>query len=249
MISLASSEFALPIARALGKRGADVALIDPDIERLHRSRNDLAADAIPSRVFQSGADETHVESTLANVSTTMGNPDTYVLCPPDVAFQPHSFEDVQHAQYIMENCYSHHYHWAVKAGKHLRAARSGHVVFIIGLAYNGGWRGWGASAASFAAIQAMSHTLAVEWAEAGVRVNTLVVGVTESMARHICGGDPAISMESVRMRTPQQRFLHPNSVADALLYLVSPSSSYVTGECLRVDGGWSAWGRLYAQAK
>lgn len=249
LISVASSEFALPIARALGKRGADVALIDDDIERLHRSRNELEADAIRSSVFQTGAKHTHIESTLVAVSTAMGSPDTYVLCPPDFVFQPHSFEDVEHAQDMMENCYLHHYHWAVEAGKHLCAARAGQIVFIIGLAYNGGWRGWGASASSFAAIQAMSNTLAVEWAEYGVRVNTLTVGVTEAMAKQISQQEPAIAMELVRMRTPQQRFLHPDSVANALLYLVSPSSSYVTGECLRVDGGWSAWGRLYAQAK
>ena len=40
-----------------------------------------------------------------------------------------------------------------------------------------------------------------------------------------------------------------DELSNGLLYLVNPGASYISGELLRVDGGWDAWGRLYAAAK
>ena len=43
-------------------------------------------------------------------------------------------------------------------------------------------------------------------------------------------------------RTPMGRFGEPTEVAAAALFLASPESSYITGQTLYVDGGWTSWG-------
>ena len=45
-------------------------------------------------------------------------------------------------------------------------------------------------------------------------------------------------------RIPMKRYARPEEIADAVLYLASPKASYVTGEQLFVDGGWSGLSRI-----
>jgi NAD(P)-dependent dehydrogenase (short-subunit alcohol dehydrogenase family) len=80
-----------------------------------------------------------------------------------------------------------------------------------------------------------------------VRINALVPGVTEGQAGRLAAARDR-SLDDVRHRVPAGKFLPDDALGNALLYLVHPSSSYVSGEVLVVDGGWSMWGRLHAVA-
>lgn len=88
--------------------------------------------------------------------------------------------------------------------------------------------------ASKAGVIGLTRHLASYWAEAGVRVNTLVPGGVRS-------GQNEEFLRRYSARIPLGRMAESTEMAGALLYLASDASSYVTGQELKVDGGLSAW--------
>jgi NAD(P)-dependent dehydrogenase (short-subunit alcohol dehydrogenase family) len=89
-------------------------------------------------------------------------------------------------------------------------------------------------AASKSAVVGLTKWLATHWAEAGIRVNCLVPGGVSS-------GQNLTFSERYSSRVPMGRMAEPDEMVPALLYLASDASSYVTGQVLAVDGGWTAW--------
>ncbi|EFG76973.1 oxidoreductase, short chain dehydrogenase/reductase family protein [Mycobacterium parascrofulaceum ATCC BAA-614] len=94
-----------------------------------------------------------------------------------------------------------------------------------------------------AAITAMTRTMALELAEAGIRVNAVAPGVTETAAsRTYVDDDPDRDRQAIAMG----RRGRPEEQAGAILFLLSDLSSYITGQTLLVDGGldlkWSHLG-------
>jgi hypothetical protein len=105
------------------------------------------------------------------------------------------------------------------------------------------------SVAAKAGVLAMTRTLAVEWAALGIRVNAVAPGPFESAgAEQRLWPTPELE-EHVRQQVPAGRFGHAPEVADAILYLVSPAASYVTGACLTIDGGWSLGKGLFGSGE
>jgi NAD(P)-dependent dehydrogenase (short-subunit alcohol dehydrogenase family) len=243
-----SAEFALPIANALALRGAALALVDTDVAIVNAARESLAP-ITAVQGYHDDAQATTAVQIVANVTTSLGSPSICIVCPPASAFQPASADDLVHTRQIMDAVFMQHAQWCLAVGKHMRSQNRGQIVGITGLAGLGGWRGWSASGAAFGAVENFNRTLAVEWAADGVRINTLVSGVTASLAMVLCAYDPLLSPDRVQKRIPQQRFTSHDDITHALLYLISPANTYAHGETLRVDGGWSSWGRLYAQVK
>lgn len=89
-------------------------------------------------------------------------------------------------------------------------------------------------AASKAAVIGLTRWLATHWARSGIRVNCLVPGGVSS-------GQNSTFSEKYSSRVPLGRMARDDEMVPALLYLASDASSYVTGQVLAVDGGWTAW--------
>jgi NAD(P)-dependent dehydrogenase (short-subunit alcohol dehydrogenase family) len=83
-------------------------------------------------------------------------------------------------------------------------------------------------------VQLTRH-LAVYWAADGVRVNCLSPGPFPGPAA------PPEMVERLRQRSPVGRMGRPEELKGAVVFLASDASSYVTGQNLLVDGGWTAW--------
>jgi NAD(P)-dependent dehydrogenase (short-subunit alcohol dehydrogenase family) len=109
---------------------------------------------------------------------------------------------------------------------------NGLVAFPMRLAYS----------AAKAAVISMTKVLAVEWAGYGIRVNAVAPGMTETDMFQEAIDQGLIDVEAYRAHTPLGRFAQPEEIADAVLYLASPRSRYVTGQVLAPDGGWTAFG-------
>lgn len=81
----------------------------------------------------------------------------------------------------------------------------------------------------------MTRHLAVYWARDGVRVNCLSPGPFPSDAA------PPVMVQRLQQKNPTGRMGVPAEVKGPLLLLVSDAGSYITGQNLLVDGGWTAW--------
>ena len=93
-------------------------------------------------------------------------------------------------------------------------------------------------AATKAALVGLTTALAAEWAPLGVRVNTVAPGYIATEMNRKTRQDPAF-VEAVARRTPMGRFGTPAEVAAAVVFLASAHASYITGQTLFVDGGWT----------
>jgi NAD(P)-dependent dehydrogenase (short-subunit alcohol dehydrogenase family) len=82
----------------------------------------------------------------------------------------------------------------------------------------------------------MSRAFALEYGEAGIRVNTLLPGLIKTKLAEKY--DPAEQQRAVA-RTPLRRLGEPEDIGHAVLYLCSPAAAFVTGASLVVDGGLS----------
>jgi NAD(P)-dependent dehydrogenase (short-subunit alcohol dehydrogenase family) len=93
--------------------------------------------------------------------------------------------------------------------------------------------------ASKGALAAWTKTMAVEWAQRGVRVNAIAPAYIETeMTAEVKRRDKLRGW--VEDRTPMGRFGQPEEVAWPIIFLCSDAASYVTGTTLYVDGGWTA---------
>lgn len=126
-------------------------------------------------------------------------------------------------------------------GRTMLERRSGAIINIASLATFVAFRDVAAYGVSKAGVGALTKSLAVEWAQSGVRVNAIAPGVfpTELNCDLIRGTDRG---KELLMRTPMARYGHPAEVAGAAVFLASDASSFVNGEILAVDGGFLASG-------
>jgi 3-oxoacyl-[acyl-carrier protein] reductase len=118
--------------------------------------------------------------------------------------------------------------------KHMAKQRYGKIVSIASVVGEMGNAGQANYAASKAGVIGFTKTVAREFAQRGINVNAIAPGyvqtpMTEALSEKV--------KEKLKRLIPMERLGRPEDVAEAVLFLVSEASSYVTGQVLNVNGG------------
>ena len=120
----------------------------------------------------------------------------------------------------------------------IKGGKPGAFVNFSSLAHNFGWPRRLPYSVAKAGIDALTRTLAVEWAEYDIRINAIAPGyINTPMVAHATKLgfiDP-----SIQGMHAMNRFGEPDEIARGVKFLLSQDASYITGEILTIDGGFT----------
>jgi NAD(P)-dependent dehydrogenase (short-subunit alcohol dehydrogenase family) len=207
------------------------------------------AAALPGRIhFVAGSmGDAGVCDRLAAVAADLGGTD--VLCnnvgiQPAASYVPaHELEDALWDAILTVNLKS--YFWMVKRCiPQMLAKGSGVVLNTASVQGIQSQKGAAAYAASKGAILSLTRQLALEYAEQNIRVLAIAPGTFDTpLLRDVAAGIPDKSyMDRLKNAYPMKRFGNPEELARVVAFLASDGASFMTGECVTVDGGIMAQG-------
>jgi NAD(P)-dependent dehydrogenase (short-subunit alcohol dehydrogenase family) len=124
----------------------------------------------------------------------------------------------------------------------MRGQGSGSIVQIASAAAFVGMPGRGPYSAAKAGMLGLTRELAVELAPAGIRVNAVAPGFTRTGLVDQAIADGSLNEQWMLERVPLGRLAQPDEIARVVRFLASDDASYITGQCLIVDGGWTVQG-------
>ncbi len=235
----ASSGLGHRFARALGAAGASVVLAARRADRLESLVAEVPnSSAVPCDLTAPGAPQHLVDTTIeahGRIDVVVNNAGiSRVLAAVD--------DDVDEFRRELEINLVAPYELARRAARHMLEAGDGGSIINIGsvLGHGGGGRlkvpGY---AAAKGGLHNLTRELASQWARKRIRVNGIAPGWFETeMNSDMFGTDGG--MAYIIDNTPMGRPGQEGELDGALLFLASDASTYVTGQVLFVDGGWTA---------
>src|SRR5687767_814195 len=236
IITGASSGLGEQLARALAGAGATPVLAARRAERLASLRRELpAVDAIACDVTVAGDRERLVETVLERHGRLDGlvNNAGVGATGPALKTTPEAFARVLDVNLTAPFALS------CLAASRMRANGGGSIVNIASVM---GLRSIGqipdaAYVASKAGMIGLTRELASQWGRYGIRVNAVAPGFFASEMTAELGDDPTAFPPFLLERTPLGRGGRAGELDEAILFLLGPGSSFVTGHVLSVDGG------------
>ncbi len=231
----------LAVARCLAVQGARVALLDLDEGKARE-----AAAALPGTghigLHGDVTDARERGEAVAAVRATLGRIDVLVN---NAGVQFHAVaEEIDEARW--RRLFDVNVHGMMfmsqEVGRVMLGQGSGSIVNIGSISSLLAMPRRGAYVASKTAVLGITRALAVDWAGRGVRVNAVCPGYhhTPLLDAYIARGD--LDAEVIRKRIPMGRLGATEDVGNAVVFFASALSSYVTGQYLMVDGGYTTFG-------
>jgi 3-oxoacyl-[acyl-carrier protein] reductase len=234
VVTGATGNAALAVARALLEDGAQVALVDSDALRLDSLIRFLRGTtvAVPADSSEAGA----VRQAQQQVEKLLGTIDILVNASEDPSSaRPEGIEPDEWRRTLARNV-DGAFHWSRAVLPAMKKRGWGRIINLVTLAAKGAAIDAGsAHAASQGALISLTFSLAREAAPHGVTVNAIAAGFIENSA-----GIESLNNSQRRQllaRIPVARFCKPEEFAHAARFLVSPLAGFITGEVLDVNGG------------
>lgn len=225
-------------AHALAQAGAHVAVSDIDEDAARTVAEEIGrGDAHRLDV----ADEAAVQRVIGAVVDRHGRIDVLVNNAGLGARMPTVELPTERWRQVLAVNLDGSFFCAREAGRHMLAAGRGAVVnvaSIMGLVGGAHYPNLAYHSAKGAVVN-FTRALACEWAPHGVRVNAVAPTFARTRLTEPLLADAAMAGRLIA-DTPMGRFVEPEEVAAAILFLASDAASMITGAILPVDGGWTA---------
>jgi 2-keto-3-deoxy-L-fuconate dehydrogenase len=240
VITGAASGIGAAAARAMAARGARIVGVDRD-----RVALDALCASLPDAFALSGdvGDEETVAAHARELAARVGPPDILVTAAGWSTGKNVVDSTLRDWNAVLATNLTGTFLWCRAALPAMIARRRGAIVLVGSqLAFAGG-RSNAPYLASKGAVVALARSMALDHAQDGVRVNVVVPGAIDTplLQRAFARSQDA---ETARARSvarhPLGRLGQAEEVARAILFLAGDDSSFTTGSCLMVDGGWLA---------
>ena len=236
-----ASGIGLATARLFATEGASLALVDRDEPALAQAR--AALGGAPLTLAGDVGDEAAVDAHVAAILERFGRIDILLAAAGWSSGRTVAESSLAQWESVLRTNLTGSFLWSRAAILAMGRVGGGSIVLVGSqLAFAGG-RSNAAYLAAKGAIVSLARTMAVDHAAEGIRVNAVIPGAVDTpllahgFARH---PDPEAARARSVARHPLGRLGRPEEVAKAVLFLASDESSFTTGSCLMVDGGWLA---------
>jgi NAD(P)-dependent dehydrogenase (short-subunit alcohol dehydrogenase family) len=242
LVTGGGSSIGLASARHLVHDGASVVIAGRDGEKLSRAAGALRQDAGPgARVAWVVADVTVDDEVAAAVDTAVElGPGRFAICVASAGGAlPTPFVEGTAADFrsVVElNLVGSYLTFKRAAGAIIQSGAGGSCVAMSSTSAVVTNRGLAAYCASKAGLDMLVRVAADELGAQGIRVNAVRPGLTKREAKSPIFGDPDL-MAAILRGTPLGRTGVPDDTASVVRFLAGPESSWITGQCLTIDGG------------
>ena len=233
-----ASGIGLAVVRLAVQRGASVCMLDRDTSALSAAQRELQGQAHP--ITCDVANPNSVATAMQQAIDRIGGLDAVVNSAGIDALS--SLEQLSDADWSRTLAVNLTGPMLVcrEALPQLRQAGGGTIVNIASGAGLTPLMHRTAYCASKAGLIMFGKALAMEVAADGIRVNSVCPGAVDTplfRSSYEGSDDPAGDLELIRRRYAMHRIALPQELAEAILFMISPASSYITGTALAVDGG------------
>jgi NAD(P)-dependent dehydrogenase (short-subunit alcohol dehydrogenase family) len=239
LVSCASHGVGRAVGFALAEEGASVALCAADPADVEDVVGDITALGGSAAAFLLDSSSAAVEALTATVEDELGPLGVLVNATgapltsvPTERLAVADFDEIMAAQLKTPFLILR------EVGKRMLDRGAGAIVNIASIGGMVALPEYAGYAAAAAGLFSLTRVSAVEWAERGVRVNAVAAG--HVAPRLGMPGDGHVDGVGFAASTPMQRLADADEIARAAVFLCSRDASYITGETLVVDGGWTA---------
>ena len=246
LVTGGGSGIGLSTAGELRRLGASVAICGRNEEKLAQAKTTLEAIASPGEVFAASCDirePDRVTAFVAAVVERFGKIDVLInnaggqFPSPAEGLSPRGWEAV-----VRNNLNGTFFMTREVATTAMIPARRGRIVMVTAMVVRG-FPGMAHTGAARAGVENLTQSLAIEWAQHGVRVNCVAPGNNIRSSGTAQYGEAML--ELTRKATPLKRLGRVDEVARVIVFLASDQNEFVTGSVYRVDGGQSLWGDIW----
>ena len=224
-------------AHELANLGASVALVGRRVEKL---------EAVQAEITQAGGqasihacdirDEAGVQAMIAEVIAQHGKIDGLVNNAGGQYPQPVKDISLKGWDAVVRSNLTGGFLVAREAFNQSMEFHGGAIVNIIADIW-GGMPTMAHSGAARAGMLSFTQTAACEWASAGVRVNAVAPGWIASSGFDTYSPEMQAELRSLKTKVPLQRYGTEAEVSAAIVFLLCEAAAFITGSCIRVDGG------------
>ena len=244
LVTGAGSGLGVVFAEALAEAGASVVCVGRRLARVEETANRLVGIGCQSLAVSADVtDEAAVTSMIAQTVDRFGKLDILVNNAGTAVVGPPETISLADWQRVVDVNLTGVFLCAREAAKAMIAARSGgriiNIASILGAVASEPVPA-AAYDATKGAVVNLTRDLAVHWAPHNILVNAIGPAYFPSEMTEGFLALPEMRRE-IERRTPLGRIGWPEELKGAVVFFASDASSYVTGQTLYVDGGWTAW--------